>query len=194
MLAPLLRQIVRSENGQSLELLGIDVFAMPRKDRAMNFSPDANPANSNFIKFAFPPYQLWLAPARLEQLGLKNTERIQLASGEMLPPLLVIPGQQLGHRMLMDIGALQFLTGKTGQLSSILVFPIANGRLAQLRQALPDQLEFISSTVSPSPAELTRSFHLNLAAMGLLAFVVGIFLIYNALAFSYTDRRDLIRK
>ena len=30
--------------------------------------------------------------------------------------------------------------------------------------------------------------------MGLLAFVVGIFLIYNALAFSYTDRRDLIRK
>ena len=33
-----------------------------------------------------------------------------------------------------------------------------------------------------------------LAAMGLLTFVVGVFLIYNALAFSYTDRRELIRK
>ena len=43
-------------------------------------------------------------------------------------------------------------------------------------------------------AELTRSFHLNLAAMGLLAFVVGVFLTYNALAFSYTDRAELIRK
>ena len=33
-----------------------------------------------------------------------------------------------------------------------------------------------------------------LPAMGLLAFVVGIFLTYNALAFSYTDRRELLRK
>jgi putative ABC transport system permease protein len=47
---------------------------------------------------------------------------------------------------------------------------------------------------APDPDQLTRSFHLNLAAMGLLAFVVGLFLIYNALAFSYTDRRDLLRK
>ena len=43
-------------------------------------------------------------------------------------------------------------------------------------------------------SELTRSFHLNLAAMGLLAFVVGVFLTYNALAFSYTDRHELLRK
>ncbi|GAG95057.1 unnamed protein product, partial [marine sediment metagenome] len=118
-LAPLLRQIVRGENGQLLELLGIDVFAMPRKSRAMKFGPGTDTANSNFTGFAFPPYQLWVAPARLEQLGAKSTDRIQLASGEMLPPLLAVPGQQLGHRMLMDIGALQSLTGKTGQLSSI---------------------------------------------------------------------------
>src|SRR5690606_24402907 len=30
--------------------------------------------------------------------------------------------------------------------------------------------------------------------MGLLAFVVGVFLVYNALAFSYTDRHELLRK
>jgi len=30
--------------------------------------------------------------------------------------------------------------------------------------------------------------------MGLLAFVVGVFLTYNALSFSYTDRQELIRK
>jgi putative ABC transport system permease protein len=66
--------------------------------------------------------------------------------------------------------------------------------LSELRKLLPGHLEFVSNTESPDPAELTRSFHLNLAAMGMLAFVVGIFLTYNALAFSYTDRHELIRK
>jgi len=193
-LAPLLRQIARTESGQSLEMLGVDVFAMPRPGRAMNFGPRSNSSNRDFIKFAYPPYQLWSAPARLEQLGVKSGERIQLASGETLPQLVAIPGQQLGHRMLIDIGALQLLTGKSGQLSSILVFHASAERTTELRQVLPDHLEFVSNSESPDPAELTRSFHLNLAAMGMLAFVVGVFLTYNALAFSYTDRRELIRK
>lgn len=194
MLVPLLRQIVRTENAQPLELLGIDMFAMPRAAQDMNNQQNNQPANRTFMGFAFPPYQLWVAPARLEQLGVGNGDRLLLASGERLPPLVAVGDRQLGHRMLMDIGALQLLTGSGGELSSMLVFHAPAERLAELRQALPKHLEFISNSETPSPAELTRSFHLNLAAMGLLAFVVGIFLIYNALAFSYTDRRDLIRK
>ena len=194
MLAPSLRQMVRTRNGHALELMGIDVFAMPRSNRALEIDLRGKPANSNFINFAFPPYQLWAAPARLEQLDTKTGEQIQLTSGELLPPLSAIPGQQLGHRMLIDIGALQSLTGKTGELSSILVFPATTARLLELRQSLPGHLVFVSSNEKPDPAELTRSLHLNLAAMGLLAFVVGVFLTYNALAFSYTDRRELIRK
>ena len=194
MLSPLLRQIVRTESGQPLELLGIDVFATPRSKQGRNSGLRTMSGSSNFTQFAFPPYQLWAAPARLQQLDSENREQIQLASGGKLPPLVAIPDQQLGHRMLIDILALQSLTGNTGKLTSILVFPVASERLAELNQSLPDHLEFISSNDAPDPKELTRSFHLNLAAMGLLAFVVGIFLTYNALAFSYTDRRDLIRK
>jgi putative ABC transport system permease protein len=105
-----------------------------------------------------------------------------------------MPGEDLGHRLLLDIGALQSLTGSAGQLSSMLVFAAPEARLAALREALPAALEFVAGAEAPDPAELTRSFHLNLAAMGLLAFVVGVFLTYNALAFSYTDRRELMRK
>ena len=64
----------------------------------------------------------------------------------------------------------------------------------ELESTLPPHLAFVGGGDAPDPAELTRSFHLNLAAMGLLAFVVGVFLTYNAIAFSYTDRRELIRK
>lgn len=194
MLVPLLRQIVRSDNEQTLEISGIDVFALPRSGQTLNFNSQQNSGNKNIIEFAYPPYRLWAAPARLEQLGFANNERIQLSSDEELPPLSAIKGQQLGHRMLLDIRALQEITGNSGKLSSILVFPTTAERLAELKRALPGQLEFISNDEAPNPEELTRSFHLNLAAMGFLAFVVGVFLIYNAVAFSYTDRRDLIRK
>ncbi len=194
MLAPLLRQFVRTQDGQALELMGVDVFAIPRSNTTIKFNqrPEAN--GNNPMGLAFPPYQLWVAPARLKQLGAKTGEQLQLNSGEKLPPLVTMTNQQLGHRMLMDIGELQRVTSNTGKLSSILVFPASNEQFAQLQKVLPAQLEFFSNIDAPDPAELTRSFHLNLAAMGLLAFVVGIFLTYNALAFSYTDRRDLIRK
>jgi len=194
MLVPVLRQMVRTENGDALELLGIDVFAMPRPDRTFNFNDRTGSADGSLMGFAFPPYQLWAAPARLEQLSAENDSRIRLISGEMLPPLVAVSNQQLGHRLLIDIEALQSLSGNINRLSSMLVFPASAERMTDLLRVLPDDLEYVANTEAPDPAELTRSFHLNLAAMGLLAFVVGLFLIYNALAFSYTDRRNLIRK
>ncbi len=194
MLAPLLRQVVRSENGEALELLGIDVFAMPRPARRLNFSDSGGSVDGSLMGFAFPPYQLWAAPARIEQLSNDDNSQIRLASGELLPPLVPVSNQQLGHRLLIDIKALQSLSGKDNELTAILVFPASALQMTQLLRALPAYLEYAADSEAPDPAELTQSFHLNLAAMGLLAFVVGIFLIYNALAFSYTDRRDLIRK
>jgi putative ABC transport system permease protein len=197
MLAPVLRQLVQAGNGERLELLGIDLFAMPRSKSAngdYDRGRDDGRDNPGFAQFAFPPWQLWAAPGRIEQLGWRAGERPELASGELLPPVVAMPGEDLGHRLLLDIGALQSLTGSAGQLSSMWVFAAPEDRLAALRKALPAELEFVAAAAAPDPAELTRSFHLNLAAMGLLAFVVGVFLTYNALAFSYTDRRELLRK
>jgi putative ABC transport system permease protein len=196
MLAPVLRRVVRTAGGEPLELVGIDLFAIPRAGRAAQGESRTGERGNDpgFVDFAFPPFQLWAAPARLQQLGLAAGSRPQLASGERLPPLVPVAGQELGHRLLIDIGALQTITGSAGELSSMLVFAAPPQRLAQLRDALPVGLAFHATEEAPDPAELTRSFHLNLAAMGLLTFVVGVFLTYNALAFSYTDRRELIRK
>lgn len=194
MLAPLQRHFLRTAEGQSLELLGLDIFAMPRLERNGDGYEGDTAANLDFTAFAFPPWQLWVGKARLEQLGLAQGDRITLSSGKQLPPLHVIDDRQMGHRMLIDMGALQTLTGQAGELNSILVFPASTERLQSLITSLPEHLEFIDTENTPDPAELTQSFHLNLAAMGLLAFVVGVFLVYNALAFSYTDRRELIRK
>lgn len=193
MVAPVLRRLVRTRGGEPLELLGVDPFALS----GMSMSDDSRStadAAGGFAEFPFPPYQLWAAPSRLQQLGRRAGDRIVLESGVYLPPLVAVPGQQLGHRLLLDIGALQAVTDSPGELSYLGVFPAPRGRLEALNAALPDHLRYVDTLDTPDPAELTQSFHLNLAAMGLLAFVVGVFLTYNALAFSYTDRHDLIRR
>ena len=194
MLAPVLRRVVQTRDGEVLELLGIDLFAMSGMRLSAESQPSDRTGSMSFSEFPFSPWQLWLAPARLEQLGWSEGSRIRVESGAVLPAVKSMPGEQLGHRMLIDIGALQNLTGSEGLITYMAVFPSTPARLDQLRDALPAHLEYRDSSDAPDPAELTRSFHLNLAAMGLLAFVVGVFLIYNALAFSYTDRRELIRK
>jgi len=196
MLVPVLRRVVHTAAGEPLELLGIDLFAMPRtvrpsKDAGSRHRISATPGSADF---AYPPFQIWGAPARLQQLGVAAGSRLELAAGNQLPPLVAVADQGLGHRLLLDIGALQLLTDSHGEVTALLVFPARAERLAELRAALPPDLRFIANAETPDPAELTRSFHLNLAAMGLLAFVVGVFLTYNALAFSYTDRRELIRR
>jgi putative ABC transport system permease protein len=194
MLVPVLREFVRTVDGQVLELSGIDLFAIPQDGRALNTGAGQPDAGRDTIGFAFPPYQTWVAPARLRQLNREEGKTVPLGNGKYLPPLLAMEGQQLGHRLLMSLEALQSVSGRQGQLSSLLVFSGSSARLAELLEKLPAQWVFIAGENAPDAEELTRSFHLNLAAMGLLAFVVGIFLTYNAIAFSYTDRSDLVRK
>lgn len=199
MLVPVLREVIRTAAGTPLELMGIDALAIPhggpdRSAPTAGRAADATAGRTGFAGFSFAPYQLWAAPARLRQLGWSEGQTVELANGRSLPPAHAVPRANLGHRLLLDIGALQALTGRTGELSAIQVFPSRPARLAELRSALPESLVFVASTSAPDPTELTRSFHLNLAAMGMLAFVVGVFLTYNALAFSYTDRRELLRK
>ena len=195
MLVPALERQLRAGSGEVLDLLGIDALAMPRASTAgASSATSALRGEQGFAGFSFAPWQAWVSEARLQQLGYESGARIALPGGRTLPPLRAVSGENLGHRLLIDIGALQELSDSAGELSAILVFKAPEERLADLRAALPSGLVFVAADTEPDPAELTRSFHLNLAAMGLLAFVVGVFLTFNALSFSYTDRQELLRK
>jgi len=206
-LMPVLRRLERSMEGEPLELLGVDAFAIPRNSLSATDSSHAisggtlGPSGNAAIRqggaeatFVFPPFQLLAAPGRISQLGWVEGTRPRLASGADLPPLVVTAGQGLGHRLLLDIGALQELTNSRGKISQIVVFDARPERLEALRSALPHDLQWSDVAAGPDPEQLTRSFHLNLSAMGFMTFVVGLFLIYNALAFSYTDRCSTILK
>lgn len=196
--APLLRRFVRTADGQGLELLGLDALSMPTADATRQTDrvteENESAAANAFGDFAFPPYAVLAAPARIKQLNSTAGKQLVLDSGARLPPLRAIDSGELGHRLLIDLGALQQLTESAGKITALMVFERDAVQLQTLIEALPPSVEYVTDDSAPDPAQLTRSLHLNLAAMGLLACVVGLFLTYNAVAFSYTDRRELLRK
>ncbi|GGB54208.1 FtsX-like permease family protein [Shewanella inventionis] len=110
----------------------------------------------------------------------------------------------LGSALLADISLAQPLLNMQGKLSYIAVFADDNtesdnqliSRLTDtLIQAGVDasKLHFATQTSEgESLNALTASFHLNLDAMSMLAFVVGLFIAYNGVRYSLMKRQKLL--
>ena len=94
--------------------------------------------------------------------------------------------------ILTDISTAQSLSDMGGKLTQIDLILPDNFDSTALSAALPAGTLLVSSeTRSSQVAEMTSAFRINLTALSLLALVVGIFLIYNAMTFSVVQRRAL---
>ncbi|MGL5047061.1 MAG: FtsX-like permease family protein, partial [Shewanella sp.] len=103
----------------------------------------------------------------------------------------------LGSAILADITLAQQLLGMQGQLSYIALFSDSN-QLSALTEQLhllgitPQDAAFVQQDQGQALMALTRSFHLNLNAMSMLAFVVGLFIAYNGVRYSLMKRQKLL--
>ncbi len=110
---------------------------------------------------------------------------------------LLEPSDDLSRRaldtlMLTDIATAQSLGGTSGRLSQIDLILPENFDTARLTAILPAGTLLVpSERRNGQVAEMTKAFQVNLTALSLLALVVGVFLIYNAMTFSVIQRRPL---
>ena len=170
----------------------------PRSARLIGIEPLSLPAGSavagtqarsfDLEAFLGTPGQAWISPDTLQQLGLGLSDRAATSEGEVLPPFVLKPELAPGV-IVVDIGHAQRLLRAPGLLSRLL--------LDSDGQALPAD---IAARLSLQPLgddgdlqRLTDSFHLNLTALGLLAFVVGLFIANAAIGLAFEQRRALIR-
>ncbi|MBM7037037.1 ABC transporter permease [Vibrio ulleungensis] len=97
---------------------------------------------------------------------------------------------ELGNRLLMDISLAQRLLDRQGELSYIALFT------TQLPSGIDKWIEgqaTLQRNESGNDLQaLTDSFHLNLTAMSLLAFLVGLFIAYNGVRYSLLKRDRLL--
>lgn len=184
-LSPVLegRLLLPGEPAHSVRLIGIEPLSLPPASSIAGVQPQA----FDLQAFIGPPGQAWVGPDLLRQLKLAAGEVTRDSEGQLLPPVVLQPALAPGV-MVVDIGHAQALLHAPGQLSRLLA--TAPGPLPAQVAA---ELEWQPRQDDGSLQRLTDSFHLNLTALGLLAFVVGLFIAHAAIGLALEQRRGLIR-
>ncbi|MDD2133762.1 FtsX-like permease family protein [Pseudomonas kurunegalensis] len=166
---------------RSVRLIGIDPLSLPPTSSIAGVQPQA----FDLQAFIGTPGQAWVGPDTLRQWGegpMRDSE------GQPLPPVVLQPALAPGI-MVVDIGHAQRLLHAPGQLSRLLVA----GKPGPLPADIAALLELQPQQDDDGLQRLTDSFHLNLTALGLLAFVVGLFIAHAAIGLALEQRRGLIR-
>lgn len=199
---PVIEGRVRDEQGRRWSVQGSELIAAltsRSRNSGINEESDKNNSSEQDISLfnnALPLPQLlagepivMMSQSQHQNLGEVDT----LTLDEVLTKVVVLPDEwQLGSRMLMDIGFAQQLLNKQGQLSYIAVFDIKNNTQDKWQSLIDAQGQWISNNQSTDLGSITDSFHLNLTAMSLLAFLVGLFIAYNGVKYSLLKRNRLL--
>lgn len=184
-------------SGQRLRLMGVDPLAEVGFRQFTVGTRDAVGLESWFAE----PNSVYLDAATAADLGVQTGELLNvLAAGRQVSLRVASvapaasdqsPSRQL---LLTDIATAQEVLNQVGRLSYIDVYAgtgtAAVALLARLRETLPKGAVLLElGEEQMSLTQLTRAFRINLTAMGLLALVVGAFIIFNTMMFAVLRRR-----
>jgi putative ABC transport system permease protein len=95
--------------------------------------------------------------------------------------------------LVIDIGVAQQLLGAPERVSRLLVSPNLDAAAPPLSTVVGDQLRLVEPDENADLVRLTESFHLNLTAFGLLAFIVGFFIVHSAIGLAFEQRLSTMR-
>jgi len=180
-----------TEPGRLLQVLGIDVFA---ESPFRTHLDDLIDSDGDLTALLTEPYSA-LFPSDIDQAG-----QLALQVGEhrvVLQGVGRLDDPALNGLLITDISTAQVLFGKPGRLSHIDVILPEGAKGQQLATMITQQLPpgvrlEQAAERNQATGEMSAAFTLNLTAMSLLALVVGMFLIYNAMTFSVVQRRTLL--
>jgi putative ABC transport system permease protein len=132
-----------------------------------------------------------LAEACSLRLSINGETRQAYLTG-LLEPSDDFARRALETLILTDIATAQSLNGGSGKLTQIDLILPEGFDSSSLSVALPAGTQLVASDLRNSQvAEMTAAFRVNLTALSLLALIVGLFLIYNAMTFSVVQRRPI---
>ncbi|ANQ18642.1 ABC transporter permease [Vibrio natriegens] len=192
---PVIEGRVRDEQGRRWSVQGSDLIAAITSGTRYT-SNSSNEQDISLFDSTLPLTQL-LAGEPIVMMSQSQHHNLGGADfmilDEVKTKVVVLPDDwQLGSRMLMDIGFAQHLLNKPGQLSYIAVFNTEGNNLEKWQSLVGKQGQWVANTQSTDLGSLTDSFHLNLTAMSLLAFLVGLFIAYNGVKYSLLKRNRLL--
>jgi putative ABC transport system permease protein len=202
--APVVSGRVVPEGGsRAVTLLGLEPFAEPAFGRrpAVTDGAGALPAlltrAGGVLASAGTAARLGLTPGRA--FAVRTGGRpVTLTLLDVVEPRDALEEAGLDDVLVADIATAQEVLGRLGRLSRIdLALPPAQAGgdelLVRVRELLPGGVRLREGTARVQVRrEMTRAFYLNLRMLSLLALLVGLFIIYNAMTFAVVQRRTLV--
>ncbi len=168
------------EPARSVRLIGIEPLSLPPASSIAGVQVQA----FDLQAFIGSPGQAWVGPDTLRQLNTSPGQPTRDSEGQLLPPMVLQPALAPGV-IVVDIGHAQALLNAPGQLSRLLLADTPGPLPADIAR----HLELQPRQDDGGLQRLTDSFHLNLTALGLLAFVVGLFIAHAAIGLALEQRR-----
>ena len=196
-IAPALEGYVTTQ-ASTLRLVGFDPFAERNLQSRFVQAAKGNDA----MRLLTEPNAVMLSAATGRRLGIRPGDSLEVRVAGVPKELDVVayvegtgpPDPALEGLLLADIATAQELLGRVGFLDRIdLILGDDPALEPRIRSLLPPGAELESAAGRNTATQhMTAAFELNLRAMSLLALLVGTFLIYNTMAFSVLQRRELL--
>jgi putative ABC transport system permease protein len=177
---------------ETIPVIGIDTVA------EINTTTNSQPGDvtvSESLSHINDPDAIWVTRG----LGKVVGDKIRLLINDQPRDYIVrglIPNSHAlsGNAVLMDIGAAQVVTGKSGRVDRILIKTPDSNHFDQwqktLQQALPSGVLLNpQGTETAANRRMLAAFRWNLHILSYIALLVGAFLIYNAVSVSVVRRR-----
>lgn len=175
-----------TKDGKDIQMMGVDMVAM----FAFNAANPKLEAAHKPLSEGFGTQ--WVSMELARHFGWKDGQKVLLKNGKEIGPIRLMEGGQIGAgtRLFGDISEIRAISDHQG-FKMVYCGDMSRAERDALREFLPNTIT-LSRTETAQLGPLTRAFHLNLFAMGLLAFVVGLFIFYQAISLSMTQRQPLV--
>ena len=191
--------------GRSLHLLGIDPFVDrdfrpylgtddDRESRgrdALSRAADLVARSGTALIAASTARELGIDPGRELAIEVSGHRRTLTIVG-LLQPADPASARALDGLLVTDVATAQETLGAIGRLTRIDLI-VGDAEQSRIAAVLPPGADLVAAgSQAGATARMILAFQWNLAALSLLALVVGMFLIYQTMTFSVVQRRPLI--
>ena len=188
---PIIEVRLASQDNSLISLIATDLLALPLSESPIGNAADNPFSGNSWSSLTQPPYEVWVPPKTAARLGIIAGEQIELRNGDRLPPAVIRAQAQQNDRIFMDVGAaLDFLN--TDHFSYLASGALTPTDLDRFNKLFGDRLRLSTNTDAIDLEQLTQSLHTNLGALGLLSFVVGVFIVFNAVNFTLEARQQTL--
>ena len=194
---PVIEKRLASADGALISIIATDLLALTSFGSGVDRGRDSGVDTGSFggdgwSRLTQPPYEAWVPPQTAERLAVTEGQQIRLREGKLLPPAMIRSQPQQRDQIFIDMGAALSLF-ETDRVSYLATSPLTETEQQKFVEQFGDRLALSNQSQTLDLSQLTGSLHTNLTALGLLSFVVGTFIVFNAVNFSLHARQQNLR-